>query len=387
MRILIASATAQAVFAAALLSTPDTSTLRNRGGVENLPTMDLTDTETLYKLYTAASGAKSVRDFYISGLPVTADAASKLGTSLGIQMLNKMDATPGQPVTVVVTFLKGVVGCISEGKSASEAFECGKKNIWGLGDNMSILLPERCNNFLGQFEVPGTGGWPGRCHDPSIKQHPEGNSARRGILRSACKVFYFLQGSRFEEADRLRGKPNCDERFPSDDRIAKMEAESQLKIKMDKATIDLINFRRRLLDRFNQNLQVSTYYSDIEEAATYIAQGAFPSAVGKDNKEIMQLAEWFLGDLHPEWDLKDWVAAPEVPARNITTDDRDFRKAHDLIRGGPYAGLFRDSKPQSETCYSAAGLAEAQPSTNWDKLAAALGLIEKTLRKNQRIYW
>ncbi|KJZ78547.1 hypothetical protein HIM_01938 [Hirsutella minnesotensis 3608] len=330
------------------------------------------DKEALGKLFKAAKSAKKVKDFYHSKLPVTAEEGTKLGRKLGKKVLKKLDQTPGQP-----------------GKSPSEALECGKNSVRQLGDNTSIAVPERCNSLLGQFEIPGTGGWPARCHDPSSTQHPEGNFIRRGLLRGLCQAFSSLAGHEWEQADRARGKPTCNDRFPSDAHIAKIEADKQLKAKLDKAKAELIEHRKKVQEKVNAGGQVEQ--GDIEKAAQFIAEGAFPSFKGKDKQEAIELAGWYMGDVKPKaTDGKHtpeaaWVAAPKVTAKDIPINKAVGQEAFKLTNRGPYAGLFQDASPQgSETCYSPAGLAEAQPGKNWDRISAALGYVDQNLRKNKR---
>ena len=368
--------------------------------VAKLPNLDDEDKEVLKKLYNIVQDSKKVKVFLNAKLPVTAVEATKLGRKLGKSTLNKLDATPGQPISVITAFLTGVIECAVKGKSAGDVLECGKSNVLELGDNTSIEVPERCSSILGQFEIPGT-GWPARCHDTSIKQHKEGNAVRRWWLRGLCKAFSGLEGKRLAEAQRRHGQPLCNERFPSNAMITMMEADKQLqdKLKADRqlsAKIEethgqLVTFRREVEDRISVS-GGSIAEADIDKAASLIAAGAFPAFVHHGQpKDAKELADWYMGAISAQGRAAapaltaDWAVAGEVAASEIPQDNAATKAAYVALNDKPYRSLFQPglSLEGSEKCYAPPGLNKTQP-TGWVTISAALVYLNDKMRDNQR---
>lgn len=92
-----------------------------------LPDLDGVDKESLEKLFQYAIKLKTVADFSRWKIPVTDPHITKLGFKFGPAAFNKLQQTPGQPVSVITAFLKGIWEC--RGKSVNEALECGEASV------------------------------------------------------------------------------------------------------------------------------------------------------------------------------------------------------------------------------------------------------------------
>ncbi|KID73829.1 uncharacterized protein G6M90_00g000420 [Metarhizium brunneum] len=186
---------------------------------------DLSDEQQaeLLKVYKAYSSAKDIKSFLdgVSNLP-KGEAFKTLAKALGGgatagNVRSALDKTPGKPQTVIITYVLGIGKCLVEGKSVTDAVDCGKKAVIGLGDLAVIKVPETCNNRLGQLELFGT-GWPAPCHDPKAIEHPQGSAAHRRLKWGFCRLFEIMTPERLRKTDQQTGG-SCDSRFPTDQQI------------------------------------------------------------------------------------------------------------------------------------------------------------------------
>ncbi|KAK2593626.1 hypothetical protein QQS21_008674 [Conoideocrella luteorostrata] len=336
--------------------------------------------QTIYDIYEAAKKAKKIKEFLDSTLKIKPGQVQSLSKNVGKNALKKIRyETPGQPGNVVLAFLLGIGGCALEGKSSSEIFECGKSSVRELGDNTSIEVPEPCNNRLGQFELLNT-GWPAKCHDPNTTQHPAGNSAKRWLLRGACSLF---ETEKFAAAARRRGEQSCDERFPSDGMLEadKAKKEAMEKI-LERAKTELISHYEKVQKWVTGGGGGQIGKGDIDKTAKLITQGTLGAEGSEDWKAAYKLAGRFMGSLKNAEDQITWAIASRVPAKNITIDKDVSKNA--LRLATLKKGMFKDTLiKDSDLCYSPAGLAEFQPSADWQPMLTALDLVDKQLWKKK----
>ncbi|OAA33956.1 hypothetical protein BBO_09385 [Beauveria brongniartii RCEF 3172] len=188
----------------------------------DLPAVTGEEVGEITKLYDLYKSGKKIKDFnnvVSKAKPGKAleTLAKKLGGGLtASKVRSSLEKFPSQPQTVVFSFLIGIGECLLQGKTITQAVECGKASVRALGDNATIQVPKTCNNRLGQLELFGT-GWPAPCHDPSDVQHPQGNAAHRGIKWALCKSLSV--GEPQHPGGGPRRGPSCDERFPTDKQI------------------------------------------------------------------------------------------------------------------------------------------------------------------------
>ena len=366
--------------------------------------LDPDDKLALAKVLQSMKVGMTAKAFADMKLPISGNAVSKLSRAYGVAIVGKMNATPGQPATIVYTFFRGVFECA--GKPIGEAIECGRDAVRLLGDNSAITLPKKCNSYLGQLELLGT-GWPAPCNDPEIKQHPKGNAASRWVMRKACEAFSHEQT--IEE--RLRGDPTCAEKFPSDGEIAqneealaaeavKLEEDEFTKARLEEAKNNLVALRKEVQDKLNRGNEIDA--QDIERAAAYIADGAFlDSATSSGEYEVERstdLAVWYLGDMKPETnDLDDlsskplpsWVTATNVTARYVPFEVEANQKAFDRVDSrADYRNWFQNwswtiSPHDDEMCYSQKGLEQGQ-FQGFDYISAALTYVQSEQDKDRR---
>ncbi|OAQ71932.1 hypothetical protein VFPPC_12675 [Pochonia chlamydosporia 170] len=349
---------------------------------EVFPTFDKEEQTNLIALLSVAGQAKKVKDFYNSKLPVTASQARKLGTKAGTRVLKSLDSTPGRPATVVFTWLFGIANCVAEGKKTDELLECGKVALQSMGDNRSIDLPEPCNNFLGQFEIPGTGR-PAPCYDRNVKEHPAGNWRKRAWMRFLCKTARFLQGGE-TPYDRER-QGTCEERFPSDAELAAIPTYEQVRARMQNAARALDLHKKEVQKRVNDGgHQVS--WKDITTAAKFMADGAFSDAEKGEmtEAESIKLAKEFLRDVQLPRN-EHWATVTSITAKVIPVDQADVNQAVG-IANSVRRDLFQNSLPrEDEVCYTDIIIArEQQRQPNWRDVAGALQKINNTIAEEQR---
>ncbi|OAQ62765.1 GLEYA domain-containing protein [Pochonia chlamydosporia 170] len=353
--------------------------VQNLAALGELPQLDESQKDTLSKLVTLALDSNTVQSFVTAKLPVTLSAIDGVTKRIGAPVLENLDSLPSRPATIVFTFLGDFLSCTIQGKTLNEAYDCATRAVSALGDSRTVVVPERCNNPLGQLEIPFTGGWPARCHDPTSTQHPEGNWMRRALFRGLCKTGNLLMGSKFAEADRVRGR-SCDDRFPSDADISKIK-DAHLKAKMELALTGLIDYHKQVQARVDEGGVVTS--GDVEKAAEYIAQGAFPSYEGKDKEEAMQLARLFMGNVQSAVHLQQWASQPVAIVQIIPMDQVAIKKALE-ITNTRYPGLFQDTALEgNQLCYSAQEVLKL-PFSNRDRVSESLIYIEQTMRKNVR---
>ncbi|OAA36852.1 Bordetella pertussis toxin A [Metarhizium rileyi] len=198
----------------------------------------------------------------------------------------------------------------------------------------------------------------------------------------------------------------CDDAFmepPVDvdlwhDLLHRCEALYDKALTLNEARTQLIDHREQVQRKMNAGGRVED--EDIEQAAVYITNGAFPSLTAMNSAEVMKLAAWYMGDMKPETllDVESegnetttavrqpaWAVTGQVVAGDIPRDEAVTTKMRRLVNRVPYIGLLQvTSLRGSEPCYSAEGLAEVRPSNNWDRVSAALVYIEQKLAREKQ---
>ncbi|KFG81382.1 hypothetical protein MANI_016364 [Metarhizium anisopliae] len=186
-------------------------------------------------------------------------------------------------------------------------------------------------------------------------------------------------------------------------------------LRLNEARTRLIAHREQVQEKVDAGGRVEP--EDIDKAAEYISEGAFPSFPSDDGDKVWELAAWYMGDVKaqnmdmtletesdeqpetmeesPETTSEDsqsapadppaWLAASRVVAGAIALDEAVGREVFALVDEGPYVGLFDEAPPHAnETCYSPAGLARAKPGEIWDRISAALVYIEQNVAEGMK---
>ncbi|OAQ69139.1 hypothetical protein VFPPC_13796 [Pochonia chlamydosporia 170] len=188
-----------------------------------LPVLSEVDQNELMRLYGVYKSVKKIQDFNeLASKAPTGKALETLAKKLGggssaSNVRGALNRFPGQPQTVIYSFLSGIGGCLFQGKALTEAIECGKNEVRKIKDNDVVEVPETCNNRLGQLELFGT-GWPAPCNDPNSITHPQGSAAHRAFKWAFCKVSSAFYPKELREME-ARNIGTCEDRFPSDQQI------------------------------------------------------------------------------------------------------------------------------------------------------------------------
>ncbi|KZZ97483.1 hypothetical protein AAL_03447 [Moelleriella libera RCEF 2490] len=333
----------------------------------------------VYEAYKTINKADKAIKF-VENLKVTEQPQTFMGLAKKVKpVLNRLDQTPGRPLTVVLNYIEGIGTCLIEGKSFGDSVECGKTKVRQLPGRMNIEAPEPCNNFLGQLEIPGT-GWPAKCHDPNIEQHPAGNSRRRAVIRAVCKFIELATPEKHLEAGRRRGEKSCEERYPTD---AKIEADKAEKKRIDdlvaKAKTDLPAHLSQVQKKVNGGGVIEKI--DIEKLIRLISQVEADKLEKTEVSSSYSMAANYLSSLKAPQNQAAWIAATVTPAQTIPEDKAGSSRGAKMISGFPFPdGLFNKnpSTAADDKCYSLLGLIQEQPD-QWKLRYDALNQLDRDM--------